>query len=522
MSEAPTRKPKPKPKRLITQTDQPIPTLTILAHPNPVRIGERVVLMDLAQGRPALVSRREPGFYHPSGGPLAGLNDAYISRAPLLFQPKGEHHVLLDQAQSGTEVSINGNPLRGTHVFSLAELEQGVGLVLAERILLWFHLSAKRPKPHDDLMGLIGFSDAIMKLREDIHRIRDLDTPILLRGASGSGKELVAQAIHQSGGKDRPWVSVNMSAIPPSLAAAELFGAQKGSFTGSSRAQTGFFRAAHGGTLFLDEIGETPLDVQAMLLRALETGEIQSVGSQTSQKVKVRLIAATDADLEAKMHAKLFREPLFHRLSGYVIQLPLLRQRRDDLGRLFMHFAKANLQEMRSLHHLQDPGPDADPWLPPRLMETLARFDWPGNVRQLRNAVRQMLIAARGLKQLHLPEAMTYLTQPPKQTPDSETPPTTLKPKNISADLLIETLQHHQWDIKAAALNLGISRGSIYALIEKTPGLQKASELTAETILETLALHQQDFKATANALRVSHRALRRRAFDLSLDLSKHA
>src|SRR5262249_34932398 len=155
----------------------------------------------------------------------------------------------------------------------------------------------------------------------------------------GTGKELVARAIHESGRRrGAVCLSVNMGAIPPSLATSELFGAVRGAYTGAVRDHLGYFQRAHGGTLFLDEIGETPPEVQVMLLRVLEPGEVQRVGSPQTQKVDVRLIAATDADLERALHEGRFRAPLLHRLSGYEIYIPPLRERRDDFGRLLFHF----------------------------------------------------------------------------------------------------------------------------------------------------------------------------------------
>ena len=515
ISEAPTRKPKPRTAEQRAEMYQPVPTLTILCHPNPKRMGERAVLFPLLQKQPALLSRREPAFSHPDSTSGHPLHDPYISRAPIFIQPSSGNDFVLDQGQSGTEVSINGEPLRGRHLVQWVNLERGVRLQLSGRILLLFHLSRYHSQHREDTLGLVGFSDVVMALREEIYRVRDLDTPLLLRGASGTGKELVARAIHCMGGKSRPLVSVNMSAIPPTLAASELFGANKGAYTGSDRAQTGFFRAAHGGTLFLDEIGETPADVQPMLLRALESGEVQSVGSQSSQKVQVRLIAATDADLESKMEEQSFRTPLFHRLSGYVIQLPSLAQRRDDLGRLFLHFAQEFLAEMNELHHLNDPGPDADPWMPPALMDALVRFSWPGNIRQLRNVVRQLVIASRERPQLLFTAAIRKMLDAEQDT--KKVPPfRPRKPKDIDGESLFHELQQNDWDIKATAEALGISRGSVYTLIEKTPGLCKASDLGLSAIQTALNENSQDVVATAQALRVSLRALRRRMFELKL------
>jgi two-component system nitrogen regulation response regulator GlnG len=168
---------------------------------------------------------------------------------------------------------------------------------------------------------------------------------VLLRGETGTGKELAARALHDAGPRRRRgFLAVNMGAVPPTLAAAELFGAARGAFTGADQKRIGYFTRADGGTLFLDEIGETPAEVQILLLRALDNREIQPVGGGDPQPVDVRLIAATDADLEGAMAAVRFRSTLLHRLSGYEIFLPQLRDRREDFGRLFLHFLSQELE----------------------------------------------------------------------------------------------------------------------------------------------------------------------------------
>src|SRR6185436_13729067 len=185
-----------------------------------------------------------------------------------------------------------------------------------------------------------------------------------LRGETGTGKELLARAIHQaSSRRAAPYFALNMAAIPASLAAAELFGAAKGAFTGADRRRVGYFGRAQGGTLFLDEIGELPADLQPLLLRVLENGEIQPVGGEETLRVDVRILAATDANLESAIEEGRFRAPLFHRLSGYELRLPSLRERRDDIGRLFIHFLRQELAALGEADRLADPGPEGRPWL---------------------------------------------------------------------------------------------------------------------------------------------------------------
>jgi two-component system nitrogen regulation response regulator GlnG len=168
-----------------------------------------------------------------------------------------------------------------------------------------------------------------------------VNAPVLLRGESGTGKELVAHAIHEaSPRRTGPYVAVNMAAIPPSLAAAELFGATRGAFTGADHDRPGYFSRAHRGTLFLDEIGETAPEVQALLLRVLEAGEVQAVGGLEPRRVDVRVLAATDADLQGMTAMDRFRAPLLHRLMAGYLQVPALRARREDFGRLLYAFLR--------------------------------------------------------------------------------------------------------------------------------------------------------------------------------------
>src|SRR5262249_8032126 len=180
------------------------------------------------------------------------------------------------------------------------------------------------------------------------------------------------------------FAAINRAALPSSTAASELFGHSRGAFTGATHDHDGMFVRAHGGTLFLDEVGETPYDIQPALLRVLETGEVTPLGSSKSQMVDVRLGAATDADLELQISESGLREALFHRLAGYQLLVPPLRERRDDIGRLLLQFLRDELDSTGDLKRLLDQT-DA-PWLPASLVARLVRYSWPGNVRQLRNA----------------------------------------------------------------------------------------------------------------------------------------
>ena len=501
-----------------------IPTLTVMTHPDPDQIGKRAFLANLNRGKEVRITRTEPLFHPPGSAVGASLADPYISRKPIVVRVAGDQTLEVDTGATQTELSTPFPCRDDIYRIPLQRLERGVPLMLGDRIMLLLHWSAIAETPHDEITrdhGLVGASAAVMGLRAEIERVADLKTPVLLRGASGTGKELVAHAIHGAHPGKRPFIGVNLGAIPASLAASELFGAVRGSFTGASRDQSGFFRAAQGGTLFLDEVGEASTEVQVMLLRALETGEICPVGAQQSIRVQTRVIAATDADLEEKMAQDSFKTPLFHRLAGYEIHLPPLRDRLEDFSRLFFHFARKELDELGESHRLVPRGVDQEPWFPPDLVSRLLEFHWPGNIRQLRNVVRQLVIGCRGKDQLYMDPKLTQLLG----IPDSGAPPTPLpsqrttlkrKPASVSVEEIRAALARCDGDIKSAANHLGISRAGLYHLIEKTPGLKTASDLDVADIERGLQEHHGDLQALAKHFGISRRALRRRMTLLGL------
>ncbi len=373
------------------------PGLTILWHPDVGRVGEQAALTGLAAGRMELLSRREPAFGPPGEPAVRPLADPYVSRSPIRIDPgEAAGSIRLSASETGTPLAINGEPMAEPREVSAAEVERGAVLLLANRVALLLHFLDPLGAPGVPRFGLVGESLAVVQLRREIARVAALEVPVLLRGATGTGKELVARALHEAGLRRRaPYLAVNMGAIPTSLAAAELFGAARGAWTGAERKREGWFRRADGGTLFLDEVGETPLEVQALLLRALENGEIQPVGGDEAIRVDVRLIAATDAELEAAVAAGRFRAPLLHRLSGYEILVPPLSRRRDDVGRLLLHFLRQELAAVGQEARLAPRRPDARPWLPAAPVARLAAYDWPGNVRQLQNVARRIVVAGR-------------------------------------------------------------------------------------------------------------------------------
>src|SRR5436305_187574 len=505
--------------------------LTILYHSDVRRAGERAILSGLAPGRPVPLSRLEPAFEPPYRSGARPLLDRCISRSPLLVTREPGGAVTLSVRGSRTRLVVEGVPVPQTRTFAPEEIERGCVLELADRLILRLHtLPALLPPYSAERLGLIGESEGLQRVRHEIRRVSDLEVPVLLRGETGTGKELVARAIHEaSPRRAEPCLSVNMGAIPPSLATSELFGAVKGSYTNSVRDHLGYFQRAHGGTLFLDEIGEASPEVQVMLLRVIETGEVQRVGAPGLQKVDVRLIAATDADLEDAIEEGRFRAPLLHRLSGYELMIPPLRERRDDFGRLFCHFLAEELRTIGEEHRLIPPEDTSPLWLPTSVVARLARYSWPGNIRQLHNTVRQMVIASRASETVEIAPQIERLLKEVAPPPEIEiaTPPPPPRrraeagdyrsPAEVTEAELMEALRANRWEVKPAAEQLGISRPSLYLLIDKFASIRKAADLTREEILEARQACGGSLEAMVDRLEVSKKGLLQRITQLGIE-----
>jgi len=249
------------------------------------------------------------------------------------------------------------------------------------------------------LKDIIGNSPQMHAVFEIIRKVVDYDVPILIQGPTGTGKELVAQAIHSnSARRNKPFIKLNCAVLPETLLESELFGYEKGAFTGATTSKPGRFELAEGGTLFLDEIGDTSLAMQSKLLRVLQEKEYERVGGRETLKADVRVLAATNKDLKKEVEAKRFREDLYHRLNVVPIDLPSLSERPDDIPLLVNHFLKDfNLQFQKNFVAVS-----------PEAMECLLRYPWPGNVRELQNMLLKSMLLAEGntLTAEHLPEEL--------------------------------------------------------------------------------------------------------------------
>jgi len=248
------------------------------------------------------------------------------------------------------------------------------------------HRMRTHEEGHLGIRGMIGDSLPMRQVYELTHMVARRDTTVLVTGESGTGKDLIAQAIHLiSLRQKQPLVVINCAAIPEPLLEAELFGYVKGSFTGAVQSRIGRIHAAHGGTLFLDEIGDMPLSLQSKILRFLEQGEVQRIGGNDNLKVDVRVVAATNADLQSRVKQNLFREDLYYRLAIFPIKLPPLRERKGDVVQL----AEAFLQKFA-------PGVS----LSVDAIQALDRHDWPGNVRELKNVIERSSIVVGGEREI--------------------------------------------------------------------------------------------------------------------------
>jgi two-component system nitrogen regulation response regulator GlnG len=474
---------------------------TVLYHPDPTRVGARALILAQESGSPVLLSRQDLVFtsaHHVR----STLDDPHLSRAPIEMEA---HETGLSlQVPARARACIDAEPVEGALRIERARLERGVVLELKRRVLLYLHLAEVGPA--GPMHGLSGDGAAIRAVARAIDRVADLDVPVLVRGETGSGKERVAQAIHRASGRRGPCIAVNVATLSRELAGAELFGHAKGAFTGASERREGLFAQAHGGTLFLDEIGELPEDVQPMLLRVLETARIRPIGEREERAVDVRIVTATDADLERSMQEGRFRAALYHRLRGFEIRVPALRERREDVPAIVMELLREELAKTGELQRLERRDPSAPPWMERARMIELVRHAWPGNVRQLRGVLRQMVVSSRGEPTLDLDPAMLRDADEPATRPRGE----------LGRAEILAALHANDFSYASAARALGISRAALYRRVEADPALQPTGELDAEALARCLREHEGDVGAAAAALKMSVRALKLRLRSLGL------
>jgi transcriptional regulator with GAF, ATPase, and Fis domain len=330
---------------------------------------------------------------------------------------------------------------------------------------------------------IIGKSERIVKVFQQVNQVAGTDMTVLVLGETGTGKELVARAIHaKSLRREKPLVKVNCSALPGELIESELFGHEKGAFTGATGRQVGRFELADGGTIFLDEVGDLPLKLQAKLLRVLQEGEFERLGSGKTIKVDVRVIAATNRDLVEGMQRGSFRPDLYYRLAVYPIRLPALRERREDIGLLAAAFLR---EASRRLGRVFDA-------IPAEVLEALREYGWPGNVRELQNVIERAAVISTGHR-LQLPEgwASPDVWKSAPTTPvlamgcapeNSHSPSPESSLDEVGRNYILQILQQTGWRVegpRGAARILGLNPSTLRSRMLKL-GIQRPSRSKAE------------------------------------------
>ena len=311
-----------------------------------------------------------------------------------------------------------------------------------------------------DFRSMVGSSAAMEKVFQVVAKVADTEASVLITGESGTGKELVARSIHaHSGRRNGPFVAINCAAIPRDLLESELFGHVKGAFTGAIKDKAGKFQLADGGTLFLDEVGELPLELQPKLLRALQEREIVPVGGAKEQRLDVRVVAATNLDIEKAIADGLFREDLYYRLSVIPIHLPPLRQRRDDIPLLLRHFCIKHGADRVSFDK--------------QCLALLTRYAWPGNVRELENLVERLLIMRTGtiISSDDLPDKIRTGDAVQGSTSGQggiiNLPDEGYSLEQLEREVVVQALERNQWNQAAAARFLRIPRHTLIYRMEK-------------------------------------------------------
>ena len=395
------------------------------------------------------------------------VNDETVSRyhCKVLQEPDGYLLVDLD--------STNGTFINGMRIRE-AYLDSGCTVTLGKKEI-FFHFADEKvsivPSHKESLGSLLGRNIKMREIYGIIEKIAPTGTTVVIEGETGTGKEVVAQTIHELSPRSKGSMMVfDCGAVPDNLIESELFGHEKGSFTGAIMTRQGIFEMAHGGTLLLDELGELSLDLQPKLLRALEHREIRRVGSNKPIRVDARVIAATNRNLEEEVHAGRFRQDLYYRLSVVRIVLPPLRERTDDIPLLSEHFLKTH-----SFNLSQPAGRPRVEGVSQAALEQMSRYNWPGNVRELLNVIERAVSFADGPlieshdlpEQLHHPSASV---EPMAEAPAHDAPFKEAKERWVSSferEYILKLLQRNNGNISHAAREADIDRKYFRKLMRK-------------------------------------------------------
>ena len=521
-------------------------SFVVVFHPDTRRIGaQALVPLDVS---PLRFGRYVPEFTGHGAAP-APLEDPHVSRraAALLREDSGWR---LQRGSARSRLRVDGQEFEDSRCFSADELRAGLSLTLGNRVVLFVRLQERQSEVEGALAdaasedtaladealadealvdealvdealveeerepalrALLGISPAMRELRAALRRIARLPDDVLLIGPTGAGKELVARALHACSPLRRgPWVPVNMAAMPVELAAASLFGARRGAYTGAQTHRQGYFQQARDGVLFLDEVGDTPEALQPQLLRALQEREIQVLGGAV-ERVNLRVVAATEREPET------LRSALRHRLGTQELRLPALVERREDLGLLLRAiFAEYAARDGRRWLIKDAPDAELARWV--RLVELFLAYAWPGNVRELRAVIAQ--IHAASSAGLNVPASVLTRLQPEHAlapvralAPASDGGARAVRepaPASLAhmTDAAFETAwREAHCEVTRMARKLGVSRAAIYRRVKSSPSCRLANDVPLEELLATLDECRGDLACTARQLGISRRAL---------------
>ena len=342
--------------------------------------------------------------------------------------------------------------------FKVDEIKLAISKSFEQKQLKAENQELKRKlKQEFSLDAFVGNSKEIIKIKQLVEKIAQTESTVLLLGDSGTGKELIARAIHSySPRAKRPFISINCAALPETLLESELFGHARGSFTGAIKDKEGLFKVAEGGTFFLDEIGETSLSIQVKLLRVLEQKELTPVGETKPIPVDVRLVAATNQDLEQKVKTSQFRADLFYRLNVLPVHIPPLRQRKDDIPILCAHFIRRHCRKLNS----------KEKSLSSEALLLLSNYHWPGNVRELENTLERAIILSNGsqINPADLPVRISAAKVEPFVQEHTPSHPTL---EELEKAYIFWVLNQNEWNKSKVAQFLGIDTSTLYRKIEK-------------------------------------------------------
>lgn len=491
------------------------PGLTVVWHPDVNRIGDRNPLM--APEVP--VSRQTPTFYTPAGKATGPLQDPYTSRRAVSFASD----------ESGVEITgrclVDGVEVDGQVSVNRERLVTGVTVELNRRIVLLLHHVPLIPAAGPDL-GLIGDSPRIGRMRSTVGDAASSTAPVLIRGESGTGKTHVARALHQaSSRRHAPLREINVGALDPKTAVQAFFGVAGG--------PPGYLAEAHGGTLLLDHISELPFQLQSTLMQAIETGEVEPVGGGQRRRVDVRFVSTADDRLERALDDGRVSRALAYRLAGVEIKVPPLRERRDDIARIFVAALRRELDALGSGALIAQPAGQTM-WLNGHTIAPLCRYDWPGNVRELLHVARQVAFTghrrpkvrtttvpalqkiSQALADAAAAAASAAPAAPAHPPPHIDSTPSPIDTIGVDEQTVIDTMKRMRWSVPAAAKALKVPPDTLQRYLDGAGLIRKPDTISDDEIREAWARFGGNKRMISDHLRLAPRAFIARIKGLEL------